>query len=116
MQNGVLDAADVLIDRQPFIDDLALGRRRRDPRIGEAREVPRRVDERIHRVGFAPRRPRALGTLHILPGRVTVERIARLVEGDILRQRHRQVFRRHGHDTAFLAVNDRDRATPVALA
>ena len=40
MQNRVLDAADVLIDRQPLIDLRAIGRRI-DPRIGEAREVPR---------------------------------------------------------------------------
>ena len=86
MQDRVLDAADILIDRQPFVHDRAVGRRSLDPRIGEAREVPGRVDEGIHGVGFAPRRPGALRTLDVLPGRMTVERIARLVEGDIVRQ------------------------------
>ena len=60
MQNRVLDAADVLVDRQPVVGDLAVGRRVLVPRIGEAREVPGRVDEGVHRVGLAPRRPAAL--------------------------------------------------------
>ena len=47
---------------------------------------------------------------------MAVERIARLVEGDVLRQRHRQIFFRHRHDAAFVAVDDRDRAAPIALA
>ncbi len=33
-----------------------------------------------------------------------------------LRQQHRQVLLGHGHDPALLAVDDRDRAAPVALA
>ena len=47
---------------------------------------------------------------------MAVERIARLVEGDVLRQRDRQIFLRHRHDAAFVAVDDRDRAAPIALA
>ena len=116
MQDRVLDAADVLVDRQPVVDHLAVGRRGGDPRIGEAREIPRRVDERVHRVGFTPRRLAALRTGDVLPGRMMVERIARPVEGDVVGQLHRQVFRRHRHDAARLAMDDRDRAAPIALA
>ena len=116
MQNRVLDAADILIDRQPVVDHLAVGRRVVVPRIGEAREVPGRIDEGVHGVGLAPRRAAALRAGDVLPGRMAVERIARLVEGDVLRQRDRQVLRRHRHDAAFVAVDDRDRAAPVALA
>ena len=55
----MLDAADILVDRQPAIDDARLGRRLR-VRRGEAGEIPGRVDEGVHRVGLAPRRAAAL--------------------------------------------------------
>src|SRR5262249_56439569 len=80
MQDRVLDAADVLIDRQPMIDCPAVGRGGRDPRIGEAREVPGRVDERVHGIGLAPGRSGALRTGDVLPGWMALERIARPVE------------------------------------
>ena len=46
---------------------------------------------------------------------MTVERIAGLVESDILRQRDRKVFLEHRHDAAFRAMDDRNRAAPIAL-
>src|SRR6185437_14117648 len=58
----------------------------------------------------------ALRTRDVLPGRMPVERIARFVEGDVVRQPDRQILFRHGNDAARLAVDDRDRATPVSLA
>ena len=91
MQDRVLDAADILIDRHPGIDHRAIGRRGRDPRIGEALEIPRRVDERVHGVGLAHAARAALRTLDVLPGRMAVERIAGPVEGHVVRQRHRQI-------------------------
>jgi hypothetical protein len=45
-----------------------------------------------------------------------VQRIAGLLEGDVVRQQDRQVLVRHRHDAAALAMDDRDRAAPVALA
>ncbi len=45
-----------------------------------------------------------------------LERVARLVEGHVLGQRHRQVRLRHRHVAAGLAVDDGNRAAPVALA
>ena len=45
-----------------------------------------------------------------------VERIARLVEVDVLGQHDGEVFARLRHDTAGSAMQDRDRAAPVALA
>ena len=80
VQDRMLDAADILVDRQPLVDCPALGRRRRDPGIGEAGEIPGRIDEGVHGVGFAPRRAAALRTGHMLPGRMAVERIAGPVE------------------------------------
>ena len=44
-----------------------------------------------------------------------IERIARPVEGDVLRQRDRQILFRHRHHAAFVAMDDRDRAAPIAL-
>ena len=44
-----------------------------------------------------------------------VERIAGAVEGDVLRQRDRQVGFRYRHHAARLAMDDRDRAAPIAL-
>ena len=116
MQNRVLDAADILIDRQPFV--RSLGRRRRGfvPRIGEAGEVPGRIDEGIHRVGFAPRVAGALRTLDVLPGGMAVERISGSVEIDVVRQHDGQVTRRHRHNAALVAMDDRDRTAPIALA
>ena len=57
MQDRVLDAADILVDRQPMIGHRRIVRRRGIVRIGEAHEIPRRIDERVHRVGLARRRP-----------------------------------------------------------
>ena len=44
-----------------------------------------------------------------------VERIAGPVERHVLRQGHRQILCRHRHDAAFPAMDDRDRAAPIAL-
>ena len=45
-----------------------------------------------------------------------LERVARLVEGHVLRERHRQLVLGHRNDAAAGAVDDRNRAAPVALA
>ena len=45
-----------------------------------------------------------------------VERIAGLVEGRVLRQLDRQILVGHGNGAARLAMDDRDRAAPIALA
>ena len=52
----------------------------------------------------------------VLPGRMAVERVARPVEIDVVGQLHRQILGRHRHDAAGGAMDDRDRAAPVALA
>ena len=90
VQNGVLDAADILVDRQPGVGGGLVGRRV-GMRCGEAGEIPGRVDKCVHGVGLARCRAAALGADHILPGRVAVERVAGLVEIDVLRQFDRQI-------------------------
>ena len=62
VQNGVLDAADVLIDGEPVRDLLRTEGRARVLRVRVAIEVPGRVDKGVHRIGLAPRRAAALGT------------------------------------------------------
>ena len=57
VEDGVLDAADVLVDRHPVAGGRRVERDVRAERVAEAEEVPRRVDERVHRVGLALGRP-----------------------------------------------------------
>ena len=84
----MLDAADILIDRHHAVGDRTVSGTRR-PGIGEADEVPGRIDEGVHGIGLAPRRTAACGACNVLPGRMTLERIARTIEIDIVRQRDR---------------------------
>ena len=116
MQNRVLDAADILINRQPLLHRLQRRRVSFVERIGEPGKIPGGIDEGVHRVGFAARRTAAFRTGDVAPGRMAVERVAGLVEAHILRQHHRQLGLRHGEHATSLAVDDRDRTTPVALA
>ncbi len=73
-------------------------------------------EKRIERVGLALRRPIATRAGHIFPGRMVIKRIARRLEADVHRQLDRQIAFRHRHRAAFRAVDDRDRAAPIALA
>ena len=116
MQDRVLDAADILIDRHHPVGDGGRGRRVLVPGIGEARKIPGRIHERVHGVGFALGFAAALRAGDVLPGRMMVERVAGLVEGGVLRQHHRQIGVGHRHHIAFRAMDDRDRAAPIALA
>ncbi len=56
----MLDAADILVDRQPVIGRFRI-RRVVLPGRREAGEVPGGIDEGIHRVGFPARVLAALG-------------------------------------------------------
>ncbi len=53
MQNGVLNAADVLIDRQPVIHSLRRKGRFWVVGVGVAQKVPGRIEKGVHGVGFA---------------------------------------------------------------
>ena len=52
---------------------------------------------------------------HVLPCRMAVERIAGLIERHVVGQLDRQVGHGNRRDAASLAMDDRDRATPIAL-
>ena len=54
VHDGVIDAADALVDGEPVVDERTIEGRLVVARIAVTQEVPGRVDERVHRVGFAP--------------------------------------------------------------
>ena len=113
----VIDSADVLVDRHPVVDDRAVERRLIVVRVAVTQEVPGRVDERVHRVGFTAANRPATRARYEQPLLVRGERrlALRLVVVD-LRQEDGQVLVRDGHRSAVVAIDDRDRAAPVALA
>ena len=115
VQDRVLDAADVLIDRQPVPDPL-IDRGRALVGTREAQEIPRRIDEGIHGVGLAPRRATASRARRIDERGIAQQRIAAAVGHQVLGQHHRQLLVRHRHLAAPLAVDQRNRTAPVALA
>ena len=116
MQNGMLDAADILVDRQPVIRLRTLDRLVGIGRRAITREIPAGIHKRVASVGFAPRRLAACRAGDVFPCRMMVERIAGLIECDIIRQFDGQIFFRNRHDAARVAVDERDRATPITLA
>ena len=85
--------------------------------VAVAQEVPGRVDERVHRLGLAPGRAAAARARRRASSPRPRERrpALRLVVLDV-GQHDRQLVVGHGHLAARLAVDDRDRAAPVALA
>ncbi len=101
---------------QPVVDGPAIGRPVGQPRIREPGEIPGRVHERVHGVGLAPALAAAARAVDMLPGRVPVEGVAGHVEADVLGQHDGQVLLGNRHHAAGVAVDDRDRAAPVALA
>ena len=117
VQDRVLDPADVLIDGHPLAQYLAVPRRRVVVGVAVAQVVPARVDEGVHRVGLAPAGPAAGGAGGVDPvlGGGQRRAPAGLVVLD-LGQPHRELVVRDRHQTTVLAVDDRDRAAPVALA
>ena len=114
VQDRVLDAADVLVHRHPVVVARVDHRRRVRARV--AHVVPRRIDERVHRVGLALRRLAARRARDVDEVGALAQRIAAAVGHAVLGQHDRQVLLRHRHRAARLAMDDRDRRAPVALA
>ena len=110
----MFDAADILVHIHPVFRILRHGRR-----VGaggcEAGEIPRRIDKRIHRVGFTLGRLATGRACAVTPCRVAVQRVARFVKRHIIGQLNRQVLFLFGHHTAIVTMHHRNRATPITL-
>ena len=116
VQDRVLDAAAVEVDRHPVRRSRRIEGQFGVLRVAEPQEVPGRIDERVHRVGFPPGRAAAGRTrgLHELR-HVRERRIAPPGERLDVRQDHGQLVVRHADDAVLRAVDDRDGRSPVAL-
>src|SRR5215211_3372861 len=117
MQYGVLDAAGVLVYREPLLSPLWVER----SLIVVGREVtvpvPRGVHEGVHRVRLARGRAAAAGALRVVELRVELEgRFARRHELGFLGEQNRQVLLGNGDRAALIAEDHGDRGPPVALA
>ena len=115
VQDGVLNAADVLIDRHPSVSLFRIEGRVHVVRVGVAHVVPAGAREGVHGVGLALGRAAAnrAGGVHE-PG-MGGQRLAG-GQVDVLGQAHGQIFLGHGHHAALLAVDSGDGVAPVALA
>ena len=115
VQNGVLDATDVVIDGHPAVGSLAGEGQLGVVRIGIAQVIPAGAGKGVHGIGLALSRAaadRAGGLVELL---ALGEGLAG-AQVKVLGQRHRQLVLGHGHDAAVLAVDGRDGVAPIALA
>jgi len=116
VQDGVFDTADVLVNRQPvvsrrFLDQAAFIVRGRVTGV-----VPRGLDEGVHRVGFAFGRCATFRAAALIEFRHARQWRAGAIGHDVFWQDDGQLVFRDRNVTAGVAVHDRDRAAPVALA
>ena len=116
VQNRVFDTADVLVDRAPVFRGFSryhafceLGRH-------VAEEIPARFHEGVHGVGFAFRRAAAAWAGGFVKLGHFCQRRTHAVGYDVFRQNDRQLVGWDGYVAAFFAMDDRNRAAPVALA
>ena len=118
MQHGVLVAADVGRDRQPALRERAIERDIAAIGARIAQEIPGAVEKVVGDVSLAATHDAALRTGHAIPLIVARERRNAAVIGTEIfdqRQQHRQLFLRHRHRTAGIAIDDGDRRSPVPL-
>ena len=88
MQDSVFNPSYVLVYRQPVISGIAVCRRISMGR-GEAREVPRRIHKCIEGVRFSGAGLSAFRAIHRLPCLMTVQRITRAIEADVVGEHNR---------------------------
>jgi hypothetical protein len=114
VQDRVLDAADILVDRQPGIGRLA--RRSASARGSVKRAKYQDESTKVSIVSVSRRAGLPQAGRRRASRSDGVERVAGLVEGHVLRQHTGRSGVGHRHDAAGVAMDDRDRAAPVALA
>ena len=111
----MFNATNILINGQPAVSRFCIGGRG-GFRVGKPGKIPRRIHESVHRIGFTFCGLTASRAGRIAPCWMAVERIAGNVECDIVRQDDRQVLILFRDNATIIAVNNRDRATPITLA
>ena len=117
VQDRVFDAAHVLLHRQPAVHRLLAEGFLGVVGIGEAQEIPGGTHEGVHGVGFPLGRLAAAGAGHVDPVALLAQgRTALAREINAPGQLHRKVLAGHRNSTAVIAVDDGNRAAPVALA
>ena len=116
VEDGVLDPADVLVDRQPVAGRFPVDGGGGQVRAGVAGEIPGGLDKGVQRVGLAPGRPAALRAGGGDEVGLLVQRAVAALGLTGAGQENRQVTRRHGHDAAVGTVDHRNGCAPVALA
>ena len=114
MQNSVLDATDILINRHPVVHCRGVQRLFGAGRT-KAGEIPRRINESIECIGFPSRRFPARRTVNRAPGFVPVKGITRLIKSNIIGQDDGQIRFIHRHHTAAAAMNHGNGTTPITL-
>src|SRR5947207_6421686 len=115
MQNRVLDAAYVLIDRQPILRGPGI-HWLRSAGVAEPREIPRGIHKCVQRVRLAPRAGPALGTVCNFPAGMMVKRVAGTIEPDIVREEDREFVLGDRQNTATIAMDDGNGTAPKPLA
>ena len=117
MKNGMLDAADVLVHREPVGDGLAANRAGLRFRVGIAIEVPTGIKEGVHRIGLTTRGLAAFGTRGVDKVRhFSQRRMSRPRELHVFRKQYGKLVFGNGHRSAAGAIDDGNRRAPVPLA
>ena len=114
----MLDTTDVLVHRHPVVGIL-FSKRHLFPISagrGVAQEIPARFHEGIEGIGLALGRSAAFRAGGLLPGRMELQRIALTRNLHIFRERDGEVLFFLRYDATLLAVHQRYRRPPVALA
>ena len=116
VQNGVFNAADVLVNLLPI--RRRFGRDHAAVKLGRhiTELIPAGFHKSVHGVGFAPRRTAAAGALGFVELGHFGQRRACAVGDNVFRQHHGQILLGHGHIAAAFAMDDGNGAAPIALA
>src|SRR5438105_1695456 len=119
MQNGVFNPANILIDAlisKPVAGLIAVERRLIILRVRITIEIPRRIDERVHRVSLTSRRAAAFWASGIDELRHLGQwRATGKGDVDVFRQDYRQVFFEHRDNAIPFAIQHGDGRAPIAL-
>src|SRR2546422_8178990 len=117
VNHGLVIPADVLVHGHPVVGSRPLEHAALVPRRAVAQEIPRRLDERVHRVRVSPRAATAPGAPGVHEARDVGERRAALAADlDAPRQLDGKILLGLGDHPAPIAVEDGDRRSPVPLA